>query len=40
MCEVIEVGDFDAEIFIVIVPEGLVLLEELWLLTRILAICD
>ena len=29
MCEVFEVEDFDAEIFLVIVP-GLVLLEELW----------
>ena len=28
--EGIEVGDFDAEIFLVIVPAGLVLLEELW----------
>ena len=30
MPEVIEGGDFIAEIFLVIAPEGLVLLEELW----------
>ena len=30
MHEVIEVEDFDTEIFLVIVPEDLVLLKELW----------
>ena len=30
MLEGMEVGDFDAEIFLVIAPEDLVLLEELW----------